>query len=635
MAKAAGDNQKDVVKEAVKQFVDASMHGEKPDLDEFVKQYPGLESQIRKGIQELNKINNLFDSLVKADDSDFEDITEQHDLVGKKVGNFEIVNIIGRGGMGVVYLAKDTKLKRSVAVKSIPTALADDSTARMRFKREAELLASLNHPNIAVIHEIIEEDKSGYLVLEHVEGETLTEHIARGPLKLEEALSISKQVAEAISAAHKKGVIHRDLKPANIKITPDGQVKVLDFGLAKTTVTEGGSSEISETQAGHIIGTPAYMSPEQARGKPVDSRTDIWSFGCILYQMLAGQLPFEGETATDTLARIIEREPDWELLPQDTPAKIRTILQCCLKKDPNQRLENISNISAEIKETLSKLDEVALPAATSATSRRKTIIIIVTIIIVLSIAAAWFVRRPNARSTPDQITEWSRDDRALKTTLWSEPVAHWTMDDIRGRTVLDTSGNGHHGTAQNGLPKQVDGPPGYGKAFYFDGQSWKEWIDCGRWNPSEKTGQLTAALWAKWDGPNGKHQALIGKLDWDDATDSSQDMWHISIRLKNNDVYFSRMGNWPDCGGVILPKGEWTHLAASYDGNILVFYVNGKETGRDQFSFGRKTDAPIGFGCVGGTGANSFYGALDDVRIYDHALSSEAICALAKTQSED
>ena len=370
MAKAAGDNQKEVVKEAVKQFVDASMHGEKPDLDEFVKQYPGLESQIRGGIQELNRINNLFDSLVKADDSDFEDITDEHDLVGRKVGSFEIVSIIGRGGMGVVYLAKDTRLKRSVAVKSIPAALADDSTARMRFKREAELLASVNHPNIAVIHEIIEEDKSGYLVLEHVEGETLTERIAEGPLKLQEALSIGKQVAEAISAAHKKHVIHRDLKPGNIKITPDGQVKVLDFGLAKTTVTEGASSDVTETQAGHIIGTPAYMSPEQARGQSVDKRSDIWSFGCVLYEMLTGKVLFEGETASDTLANILKTEPDFHPLPDSTPASIRVLLRRCLQKDPSQRLHDIADARIEISETQSgTLEAYDAPVETTACRR--------------------------------------------------------------------------------------------------------------------------------------------------------------------------------------------------------------------------------------------------------------------------
>ncbi len=380
MAKAAGDNQKDVVKEAVKQFVDASMNSEKPDLDEFVKQYPGLESEIRRGIQELNKINNLFDSLVMADDSDFEDISDEHDLIGKKVGGFEIEKIIGRGGMGVVYLANDTKLKRSVAIKSIPAALADDSTARMRLRREAELLASLNHPNIAVIHEIIEEDKSGYLILEHVEGETLAERIARGPLKLQEALSISRQVAEAISAAHEKGVVHRDLKPGNIKITPDGRIKVLDFGLAKTTVAGTGSGEVTDTQPGRIIGTPAYMSPEQARGQPIDKRSDIWSFGCVLYEMLTGKVLFKGDTASDTLANILKTEPDFELLPAGMPANIRILLRRCLQKDPSQRLHDIADARIEISETQSDSLETNVPpdkiaAATPRLFQRNVILV--------------------------------------------------------------------------------------------------------------------------------------------------------------------------------------------------------------------------------------------------------------------
>ena len=361
MAKAIDDNQKGIIKEAVRQFVDAQLQDQELDIDEFVKKYPGLDSKIREGIKELQKINALFDSLVQADESDFEDTATGHDLVGRKVGSFEIVEMIGRGGMGVVYLALDTKLKRSVAIKSMPAKLQADSTARTRFTREAQLLASLNHPNIAVIHDIIEQDEGAdYLVLEYVPGETLAERIAGEPFKLEQAFSISRQVAEAVSAAHKKGVVHRDLKPGNIKITPDGRVKVLDFGLAKISVSEGMSSETSVTQAGHIIGTPAYMSPEQARGKDTDHRTDIWSFGCIMYQMLTAKLPFEGETATDTLARIIEREPDWELLPQEIPANIRALLRRCLEKDPRRRLRDIGDAAIEIKETLN------LPATTTA-----------------------------------------------------------------------------------------------------------------------------------------------------------------------------------------------------------------------------------------------------------------------------
>jgi serine/threonine protein kinase/tetratricopeptide (TPR) repeat protein len=354
MTRKVDDNQKHNLEEALEQYVDSKLRGRETDLEELVKQYPEQEHLIRARLGKLHKINSLFDSLAQTDESEFENTVVEHDFVGRKVGSFELVEIIGQGGMGIVYLARDTKLKRSVAVKSIPAKLAADSTARTRFRREAELLASLNHPNIAVIHEIIEEEESGYLVLEYVLGETLAERIAREPLKLEEALSIGRQIAEAVSAAHEKGIVHRDLKPSNIKITPEGRVKVLDFGLAKISISEDKDSEATVTHPGRVIGTPAYMSPEQARGKPTDHRTDIWSFGCIMYQMLTGHLPFEGETATDTLARIIEREPEWEMLPQNTPTKIRNLLHRCLEKDTDRRLSDIAEAVDEIKETLGK-----------------------------------------------------------------------------------------------------------------------------------------------------------------------------------------------------------------------------------------------------------------------------------------
>jgi len=391
------NNQAVILEEALARFVDECLQGEKPDIDEFVRQYPNCEVQLKKRIQDLKEIDFLFDTLVQADESNFEDITDEFDLVGKNVGNFEIKEIIGRGGMGTVYLAHDTRLKRSVAVKSIPAELQASSTARRRFRREAELLASLNHPNIAVIYEIVEENKSGYLVLEYIPGETLAERIAREPLKLEEALSIGQQIAEAISAAHKKGVIHRDLKPGNIKITPDGRVKVLDFGLAKASVSEGKPLEATVTQVGRLMGTPAYMSPEQARGKPSDKRSDIWSFGCIMYEMLTGQLPFVGETATDTLAHIIEREPNWEKLPQDTPTNIRTLLRRCLEKKPQQRLQDIGDAVIEIKETLNMpltAPPVTTPSSTSlkpqTTARHKlrtAATIVVVFLIFLSVIA--------------------------------------------------------------------------------------------------------------------------------------------------------------------------------------------------------------------------------------------------------
>ena len=403
MAGSIDDNRQSIIKEAVQHFVDAQLRGEKPDIDEFVRQYPGLDRQIRESIQDMQKIDALFDSLVQADRSDLEDTATGRDLVGRKIGSFEIVEMIGRGGMGVVYVAHDTKLDRSVAVKSMPAELASDSNARTRFRREAKLLASLNHPNIAVIHDILEQDEgAGYLILEYVPGETLAGRIAREPLELEEALSIGRQVAEAVSTAHEKGVVHRDLKPGNIKLTPDGQVKVLDFGLAKASVSEGKSGEATTTQPGHVIGTPAYMSPEQARGKATDRRTDIWSFGCIMYEMLTGHLPFEGETATDTLARIIEREPDWELLPESTPANIQVLLRCCLEKDPRRRLRDIGDAGIAISETLS-LPATGPAVSIGAKSRTMAMMIGVVIIIVLSGVAVWFTLKEQAQLPSKEI----------------------------------------------------------------------------------------------------------------------------------------------------------------------------------------------------------------------------------------
>ena len=365
MAGLTDDNQKHGLEEALQQFVNAQLQGQKPDIDEFVKRYPELEDQIRKRISKLNRINTLLDSIVQVDESDFEETASAQDLIGQKIGNFEIVELIGRGGMGVVYLARDTKLDRSVAIKSMPTELQASTTARTRFTREAKLLASLSHPNIGVIHEIIEPTEgSAYLVLEYIPGETLAERMARELLPLKDALSIGLQIAEAVCAAHETGVIHRDLKPGNIKITPEGIVKVLDFGLAKALGGEPSEQSTTVTQPGRLMGTPAYMSPEQARGKPTDKRGDIWSFGCMLYEMLTGRIPFEGETVPDTLVHIIERQPDWELLPQEIPSNIRTLLRRCLEKDQRRRLQHMGDVVIEIEETLS-LPAVAPPITTA------------------------------------------------------------------------------------------------------------------------------------------------------------------------------------------------------------------------------------------------------------------------------
>jgi serine/threonine protein kinase len=360
MAAQDDNNRERSFKEAVRQFVEAQLSGKEPDIEEFVSKYPEFEHQIRQKIKEFQKVDSLFDTLIQADESDFEDMVTGQDLVGQKLGDFEIREMIGRGGMGVVYLARDTRLDRSVAIKSMPAELQADSNVRTRFQREAKLLASLNHPNIAVIHDIIEQEALGYLVLEYVPGRTLAERIKKGPLKLEEALTITLQIAEAVAAAHEHDVIHRDLKPGNIKITPEGRVKVLDFGLAKAVGGEPPEKPTTVTQAGRVIGTPAYMSPEQACGKPTDKRSDIWSFGCLMYEMLTGHLPFEGQTSTEILARIIEREPDWEMLPQATPENIRVLLRRCLEKEPHRRLRDIGDIAITLEETTTELQSPTL-----------------------------------------------------------------------------------------------------------------------------------------------------------------------------------------------------------------------------------------------------------------------------------
>jgi len=279
---------------------------------------------------------------------------------GARLGPYEIQAPLGAGGMGEVYRARDTKLGRDVAVKILPDIFTSDSERLARFEREARMLAALNHPHIAAIYGVEEASGGRALVLELVEGETLMERLRRGSMPLPEALAIARQIADALEAAHEKGIVHRDLKPANVKITPDGTVKVLDFGLAKATSSDAGESELGmmptvtadTTSAGAVLGTAAYMSPEQARGKPVDKRTDIWAFGCVLFEMLTARMAFSGETASDTIAAILEHEPQWDRLSDATPAAVRHLLRRCLEKDPKRRLRDIGDARMEIEDVL-------------------------------------------------------------------------------------------------------------------------------------------------------------------------------------------------------------------------------------------------------------------------------------------
>ncbi len=278
-------------------------------------------------------------------------------MIGKTLSHYEILEPLGAGGMGEVYRARDTKLDRDVAIKVLPEDFATDADRLARFEREAKLLASLNHANIAAIYGLEDEGDTRFIAMELVEGETLAERIARsGRIDVDEALDIARQIAEALEAAHDAGIIHRDVKPANVLLTGKGGVKVLDFGIAKSTTVEANAAlteqATSLTVDGTLMGTPPYMAPEQIRGEEADKRADIWAFGCVVYEMLTGKGAFARETVADTLAAIIERNPDYDTLPPDVPPSIRQLVRRCLEKDQRDRLRDIGDARIEIKQAL-------------------------------------------------------------------------------------------------------------------------------------------------------------------------------------------------------------------------------------------------------------------------------------------
>jgi serine/threonine protein kinase/Tol biopolymer transport system component len=295
-------------------------------------------------------------------------------MIGTRVGHYEVTRHLGTGGMGEVYQATDTKLGRPVAIKRLPAVFASDPDRLARFRREAQVLASLNHPNIAHVYGLEESGDTQCIVMELVEGETLQERIARGPVPVDAALTIATQIADALTAAHDKGVVHRDLKPGNVMLTPDGQVKVLDFGLAKAYDAAPSSAASADsptvatmaaTQMGVILGTAAYMAPEQARGKVVDRRADIWAFGVVLFEMLTGRRAFDGDDLSDTMANVLKMEPDWTKLPAGVPPRVRSVLRTCLLKDPKQRMGDAQSVRLALDgafDTAAPSPAVALPS---------------------------------------------------------------------------------------------------------------------------------------------------------------------------------------------------------------------------------------------------------------------------------
>ena len=303
---------------------------------------------------------------------------------GKKLAHYEILEPIGKGGMGEVYRAKDSKLGRDVAIKVLPEEFSQDEERLARFKREAKVLASLNHPRIASIYGLEEAEGAHFLVLELVEGETLEERIRRGPIPVEKALGIASKIADALGEAHERGIVHRDLKPANIKLTrdddddDDGDISVLDFGLAKALSEDATEADVASsmsptiaragTRLGVILGTAAYMSPEQAKGKRVDRRTDVFAFGCVLYEMLTGRKAFEGDVVSEVIASVLAREPDMSRLPANLNPRIRELLARCLEKDPKKRWQAVGDLRVEIDSVLEDPDRGLAPSARLRTS---------------------------------------------------------------------------------------------------------------------------------------------------------------------------------------------------------------------------------------------------------------------------
>jgi eukaryotic-like serine/threonine-protein kinase len=358
------------------------------------------------------------------------------------IGPFKIERELGRGGMGVVYLATDTRLDRQVAIKALPADLAGDPDRLARFQREAKVLASLNHPNVGGIYGLEQADAQQYLVLEYIEGDTLANRLADGPIPVPEALSLARQIAEALEAAHEKGVIHRDLKPGNVMVTTEGVVKVLDFGLARTADGSPSSTTNAAVRAdsptltspirhsptipGAIMGTAGYMSPEQARGKPVDRRSDIFSFGCVLYEMLTGAGPFPGETATDSLGAILHREPNWSLLPASTPRRVRELLTSCLAKDRKQRLHDVADARLELDRAIAGQEWAAAAASTpAARSSRRLAVGATCVTALLAGGIGWVLASRLARPAPVAPAQTFH----VSTTIASKPP-FWALGGI-------------------------------------------------------------------------------------------------------------------------------------------------------------------------------------------------------------
>jgi len=417
---------------------------------------------------------------------------------GTRIGPYEILSPIGAGGMGEVYRARDPKLGRDVAIKMLPASFGADPERLARFEREARILASLNHPHIGAIYEFEHVDGVPALILELVEGETLAARLQRGPLPLAEALAIAHQIAEALQAAHERGIVHRDLKPANITLTPAGKVKVLDFGLATSPGGPLGSSAgledlsrsptltVGPSIAGGLLGTAPYMSPEQARGRTVDKRTDIWAFGCVLYELLTGRRAFQGETTTDVLAAIVHREPDWDALPAQLPPAIRRILRRCLQKDPNERWHDVADARLEIADVQrggADPESAASPRSGAGRERRLWASALIVSLALAAAMAVWGLRSspgsPELRL--DIITPPTTDPISLAISPDGQKVVFVATSDGRQRLWLRAldSGSVRPWPGTDGAFYPFWSPDNRSVGFFADGKVKRVDVDSG------------------------------------------------------------------------------------------------------------------------------------------------------------
>jgi hypothetical protein len=455
---------------------------------------------------------------------------------GTRLGPYEILAPLGAGGMGEVYRARDGKLNRDVAIKVLPEAVAEDAERLARFQREAQVLASLNHPHIAAIYGLEKSGNIEALVLELVEGETLADRIAGGPIPVDEALGIARQIAEALEAAHGRGIVHRDLKPANVKITPEGKVKVLDFGLAKALTGDRSSPDVTHsptltaaaTQAGVVIGTAAYMSPEQARGKSVDKRADIWAFGVVLYEMLAGRKAFEGETVSDTLAAVLRADIDWAALPRETPPSVRRVLRRCLDRDPKTRIHDVADARLELDEA-PDTGAVASPAV-SASGRRAPFLLALVALALATLAGWWMALRPRPVAAAPPPIRFAVTLPATDQIPFDDmPVLDLSRDGLR--LVFVSDHDGRHQlfvrTRDRIEPRPVAGTEGASSPFFSPDAQWIAYFADGKLKkvPTEGGVAMTLA-----DAPNNRGGVWLGDDSIVYAPDFTSGLMRVSSR---------------------------------------------------------------------------------------------------------